>query len=418
MRRTVAVVSCFAILAAAYKLSDSTSGFFVLGLGPVLFLDRYFIQYLPWPRPVFWPSELIVRGSCVVAGSVGAYVVRLRLVPIGEAIFFGVCLSVGGFLFESLFELVVDGIRKSFGWAKKNGPTSPWLSTCRSASLFLAFLAIAAPLEAIHPLRTVPKRTPAVVGLAFEEVRFTTGDGVELAGWLVPHPQPRGNVIFCHGHGRNREHGTGFLQTLHELGFNVLAFDFRGHGHSAGHTATFGKREVQDLVAAAAYFSKRSPDKPLFLVGVSYGAAVALQALPQLPTVQAVWCEGCFGRFMTVVENRFTVLPRVLRKPLVSGYQVLAWLDCNFWVRDINPTDHLGQINIPIYFCHGIDDELVPFSDGQRLHDGYAGPKGHYWVEGATHYDLRRRNMAEYLNRLRTFFAESLDAVKGEDGAE
>jgi fermentation-respiration switch protein FrsA (DUF1100 family) len=200
------------------------------------------------------------------------------------------------------------------------------------------------------------------------------------------------------------------------LGLNVLAFDFRGHGDSAGHTATFGRREVQDLVAAEAFLSRRFPGKPVFLVGVSYGAAVALQALPQLPAVRAVWCEGCFGRFMPVVENQFAGLPHALRKPLVSAYQVLAWLDCGFWGPDLNPIDSLEQVRIPIYFCHGLADELVPFSEGKRLYDGYEGPKACYWVEAAHHYDLRRRNKKEYLDRLRKFLVESL-AGKAKEAA-
>ena len=320
---------------------------------------------------------------------------------------------MGGFLFESLFDALVSRIAPAPGRIVR-ACSNAWVRGGCSGLFFLAFLAFAAPLEALHPLRTVPKRTPAVVGLAFEEVRFTTADGVDLAGWLVPHPQARGNVIFCHGHGRNREQGTGLLPTLHELRLNVLAFDFRGHGGSGVHTATFGKREVQDLVAAEAFLSRRFPAKPVFLIGVSYGAAVALQALPQLPTVRAVWCESAFGRLMPVVENQFAGLPRGVRQPLVSAYQVLAWLDCGLWGADINPIDHLEQVHVPIHFCHGLDDKLVPFSEGKRLYDCYDGPKACYWVEAANHYDLRRRNKNEYLNRLGRFLAESLPMPPGQ----
>src|SRR5262249_15393538 len=127
-----------------------------------------------------------------------------------------------------------------------------------SKSVLVALLVLLLPVvAALHPLRTVPKRTPAAFGLTFEDVRFRTADGVTLAAWLVPHSQARGNLIFCHGHGRNRCHVAGLLQTFHDLGLNVLAFDFRGHGDSEGHTSTFGQREVHDLLAAEAYLSKR-----------------------------------------------------------------------------------------------------------------------------------------------------------------
>jgi pimeloyl-ACP methyl ester carboxylesterase len=319
-----------------------------------------------------------------------------------EAALVGVGLSAAAFLFESIGELVL-----------RNARLSPWFRNALPSIVFLCFLGVVMPLEAIHPLRTVPKRTPAVVGLAYEDVRFAAGDRVELAGWLVPHSDARGNVIFCHGHGRNREQETGFLPTLHELGLNVLAFDFRGHGDSDGHSATFGCKEVQDLTAAEAYLSTRFPGKPTFIVGVSYGAAVTLQALPQLPRVQAVWCEGCFARLSSVIENQFALVPQALRRPVVATYQVLGWLDCGFWVSDINPIDGLARIRIPIYFCHGVDDELVPFTEGEKLYESYAGPKWNYWVADANHYDLRRRNKEEYLFRLREFLEKSISSLAG-----
>jgi alpha-beta hydrolase superfamily lysophospholipase len=258
----------------------------------------------------------------------------------------------------------------------------------------------------------VPKRTPAAFGLEFEDVRFAAADGVELGGWLVPHAQARGNVIFCHGHGRSRGHVAGLLETLHGLGLNVLAFDFRGHGDSEGHTSTFGHREVDDLLGAEAYLRRRFPGQPLFLVGVSLGAAVSLQALPRLPGVRGVWCEGCFARLNDAVEGQFAWLPAGLRGPLVSLYYRLAWLDCGFWGPDISPAECLGRTaGVPIYFCHGQQDELVPFDRGVDLYEGYAGPKWCWWPEDATHYDVRQRNREEYLGRLRSFLEGRLSAA-------
>src|SRR5262249_10365257 len=159
----------------------------------------------------------------------------------------------------------------------------------------------------------------------------------ELSGWLVPHEHARGSIIFCHGHGQNRGQVLGCLQTLHELQLHVLAFDFRGHGDSPGHTETFGQREVYDLIAADAYMLRRFREQPVFLMGVSYGAAVVLQALPSLPHVQAVWSESSFSCFNTVVERNFTWLPAVLHRPVVTAYLLMAWVDCGFRENDITP---------------------------------------------------------------------------------
>src|SRR5262249_15250280 len=150
------------------------------------------------------------------------------------------------------------------GGARRLLARSRWLPGPISIGLLyvplVLLLALAIPyLVTIHPLHTVPKRTPAALGLDFEEVQFRTADGVRIGGWLIPHPQARGNVLFCHGHGRNRGHVAGLLHTLQALELNVLAIDFRGHGESGGHTSTFGHGEVEDVLAAAAYLREQCP---------------------------------------------------------------------------------------------------------------------------------------------------------------
>ena len=48
-------------------------------------------------------------------------------------------------------------------------------------------------------------RTPADVGLEFEDVEFSSTDGVELKGWFIPGaPAPGPVVVFVHGWMWNR----------------------------------------------------------------------------------------------------------------------------------------------------------------------------------------------------------------------
>jgi fermentation-respiration switch protein FrsA (DUF1100 family) len=54
-------------------------------------------------------------------------------------------------------------------------------------------------------------------------------------------------------------------------------------------------------------------------------------------------------------------------------------------------------------------DELVPFSEAEALYAAHAGPRWHWWVEDASHDNVRRRNTAEYLCRLRSFLEARLN---------
>jgi fermentation-respiration switch protein FrsA (DUF1100 family) len=382
----VIVILCHAaVLLAAYYYTYSWSGFLVTGPGLALLLDRLVFQRRPT-----WKREISLTAGAFLLGGVAFYFMRPGIVPWWEAAYRGavVCVVV----------LAVDTMARAGG---------PYAWVVRGGAL-AAILLLAPVIGGLHPLHTVPKRSPAAFGLAFDEVHFSTRDGVELRGWLIPHPRPRGNVIFCHGHGRNRGHVAGVLATLHGLGLNVLAFDFRGHGESGGHTSTFGHREVDDLLTAAAFLRGRCPGQPLFLVGVSLGAAVSLQALPQLPDVKGVWSEGAFARLGNAVEHQFSAVPSVLREPLVRAYYVLGWLDCGMWGPNVNSVDRLRGMTTPVFFCHARNDDLVPFSEGTMLYDAYAGPKEHWWVEGASHFDVRQRNHEEYPRRLREFLEKCL----------
>jgi pimeloyl-ACP methyl ester carboxylesterase len=140
---------------------------------------------------------------------------------------------------------------------------------------------------------------------------------------------------------------------------------------------------------------------------------VALQALPQIPDVCGVWSEAAFSRLADAIEHQFAWLPGPLRWPLVRGYYALGWLDCGIWIPSINPVTRLDGLTVPIMFCHGENDRLVPWTQGRELFDAYAGPKWHWWVTGAVHYNIRQRNLEAYRHRLQSFVEDCLKAARG-----
>ena len=62
-------------------------------------------------------------------------------------------------------------------------------------------------MSLVHPGRSQPSYTPTDRGVEqWEEVRFTSPDDLQLAGWFIP-PDPHGDgatLIFVHGLGNNR----------------------------------------------------------------------------------------------------------------------------------------------------------------------------------------------------------------------
>ncbi|MGY8794429.1 MAG: alpha/beta hydrolase, partial [Woeseiales bacterium] len=91
-----------------------------------------------------------------------------------------------------------------------------------------------------------------------------------------------GCVVVCHPHPVHG--GTMQNKVVHTLArgflgqnFAALRFNFRGVGKSAG-TFDNGDGELDDVLAAIDWLRTEFPEKPLWIAGFSFGAAMAVRA--------------------------------------------------------------------------------------------------------------------------------------------
>ena len=73
------------------------------------------------------------------------------------------------------------------------------------------------------------------LGAPYEEVSFTTSDGLELQGWYVPSKNRAAVIAFPGRKGPQRP-----ARMLARHGYGVLLFDRRGEGESEGDPNIFG----------------------------------------------------------------------------------------------------------------------------------------------------------------------------------
>jgi pimeloyl-ACP methyl ester carboxylesterase len=135
--------------------------------------------------------------------------------------------------------------------------------------------------------------TPASFQIPFEEVAFQARDGVPLKGWWVPAGEPHGTVVLVHGLNRSRIEMIRKVPFLHQLGWNALLFDQRGHGESGGRVRSLGYHEKDDVHAALEFARGRSP-APVAVWGISLGAAAATLATAEDPKVAALVSDSSF----------------------------------------------------------------------------------------------------------------------------
>lgn len=152
--------------------------------------------------------------------------------------------------------------------------------------------------------------TPASFQLASEDVALRSPDGVEIRGWWVPATSPaRGSVVMVHGLNRSRIEMVRRAPFVHRQGWNALLIDLRHHGASGGEATTFGAKEKEDVKAAARYARERSPGT-IVLWGISLGAASAMLAAAEDPSVAAVICDSSYRSLEDTVRHHLALFRR------------------------------------------------------------------------------------------------------------
>ena len=214
------------------------------------------------------------------------------------------------------------------------------------------------------------QQTPAAAGLDFTDLRIPTVDGETLHGWWIPHPSPRGQVIYWHGNGGNLSLWLEVLVDLRRHGFSVMAVDYRGYGASTGSPSERGV--YRDAEAAGAYFAEhlKQPGSPVVMWGRSLGCAVASYAAAKSPP-DALILESPFPD----VRSLFAGNPLMLGLSFFSSYRFAT-------------AAHLQRYRGRLLVIHGDADSIIPFSGGRRVFERAASEdKVFVTLEGADHND-------------------------------
>ena len=227
--------------------------------------------------------------------------------------------------------------------------------------------------------------TPADWGLSFQDVYFTTSDGVRLHGWFVPG-EGELTWLWFHGNAGNISHRLENLTLLHDrLGVSILLFDYRGYGRSEGHISEEGS--YRDAEAALAYLRSR-PDvdaDKIVLFGRSLGCAIATD-LATRHQVYRLILESPFTSVPDMANRTFPLLPVGLL--MKTKYDSLA---------------KIKAVTTPLLVLHGDRDETVPIKFARRLFQAANDPKEFSTIAGAGHNDTYAVGGEAYFATLRRF---------------
>ena len=192
-------------------------------------------------------------------------------------------------------------------------------------------------------------------------------------------------VIISHGYTYNRHGSMKYASVFRRLGYNCVIYDDRNHGENEKSVTTFGRDESKDFMAVVADTRRRfGKDIALGCSGESMGTGLTITALQYKPEVDFVLADCGYADLANViyntVKNKFH-LPSFCA-PLGGAIANMLY---GFNYMTPRPIDYINNVDIPICFAHGGDDDFIFPENSMRMHEAYNGYSEYHEYPGAIH---------------------------------
>lgn len=219
-----------------------------------------------------------------------------------------------------------------------------------------------------------------------------TGEPAKLHGLWSAHERfekdPKAPVLlYLHG-ARFNVVGSAFrMRRMQELGFSVLAIDYRGFGKSTNLLPSEAMA-YEDARAAWDWLGQQYPGRPRYIFGHSLGGAIAIALAAQVADEAG-----------TLVEGTFTSIPDV-----VSSYK-WGWLPVGPLITQrFEAVERVKDIGSALLVVHGSEDNTIKPELGRRLFEAATGPKRFELVEGGSHHNTNSVGQPQYRLALAELF--------------
>ena len=277
---------------------------------------------------------------------------------------------------------------------KRRSPAFKWASL---GLLSAVFLAGCASLEAqqrkwiFMPSQSqgwYSGRTEGMDDVWIEHQSKESGKPVKLHALWLAHPSPDAPVmLYLHGARRNVAGSAFRIRQMQELGFSVLAVDYRGFGQSTDELPSEAM-VYEDARAAWAFLSRAHPGADRYIFGHSLGGAIAVHLASEVADSKGL-----------IVEGTFTSIPDVFQTFKWGWLPITPLITQRF-----ESAAKIGRVKTPVLVVHGSGDALIRPELGRALFEHAVAPKRFVLVEGGTHYSTNGIGRNQYRAALKDLF--------------
>ncbi len=168
--------------------------------------------------------------------------------------------------------------------------------------------------------------------------------------WLT-QTSAKATILYNHGHATDIGYDDYYIRELHDMGYNILAYDYQGYGHSSGFATE--QHFYADSEDAFAYLTTTLgiPEKQIILYGNGIGSTVAIRLAAKHD-----------------VAGLIAIAPFLSSNRTITQWRVLPWdfFDATRWIT---------QVKAPTLFLQKTHNSYGPLWQTRALFAALRSPK-------------------------------------------
>ncbi|MGM0124191.1 X-Pro dipeptidyl-peptidase [Enterococcus sp. AZ194] len=235
-------------------------------------------------------------------------------------------------------------------------------------------------------------------------------DGLKLSAIYLPGESGTNKTaLLAHGYMGTAETMATYAKMYHDLGYNVLVPDARGHGKSQGDYIGFGWPERKDYLQwIDRVLSENGEDQIITLFGISMGGATVMMTSGEdLPKNVKAIVEDCgYSSVTGELSYQLKELFGLPSFPLIPVTSAVTKIRAGYFFGEADALKQLKKNTTPMLFIHGDADTFVPYSMLDEVYNATDAKKEKYVVKGAEHAKAFETDPEKYKEVVKGFLDE------------
>lgn len=231
------------------------------------------------------------------------------------------------------------------------------------------------------------------------------GEKISLETYEAHHKKA---VVIAHGFFNSKESVLlKFLKDGLLSDYDVIMFDFRGHGSSSGFFSWTSKEKL-DLEEVLDY--ARQKYEKIGLIAFSLGAAIAINVLSASRLADSLVALSAPCEFEKIdfkfwkLDFENDILFNLRKSGKGKGVRPGA-----FWLKKDKPLSLVAKVKAPILYIHGDKDWVVGYNHSLKLFEKTKSKKDCVIIPGGPHAEyLMRKHGKEVISAVKAWFKETL----------